>query len=476
MLIDPLAIKFSPARSYKVVHADQYSVIQGLYDSMTATGWTLTAALFPTCTITYDLGYPTVSGVQVSFPKRDVGCSFSGFITVGSLSFTLYDPFNEQPVPGSPCAFIPMATTMIQGLQNAADVITGATTFNASVVDLGSSRFTLNLAGKSAGPLLNFVVISGDGRFGTASDANRSVGGGYQMTSAPGASQYSVAMTARRAVGNLLFQFALFGSSGATYALLQLGETTAGPATYSMSVNGYGFALFDGIDTLSVPSWAVSLFAMAPYVPAADPQVPPNEIFTGAYSVFILGPRSYRYQTFWYGPAISTCLDADANTYSNTGGWPRVLAFRAPTVPLTTPSGVPLVIGAYVQFGQGPSSGANIIGKLWDMAIVHAQVDGTQVINGQRFLPIASMGGGSAQTASTLMMCIPPANEHTSGRCNLLGGVAYLLSGSAWSSDMVGGPITINSVPYVVTEFTDPATISVNGDTVFVGDVSWSVP
>lgn len=479
MLIDPLTIKFSPARSYQVVRADQYSVIQGLYEGMITTGWTLTQPLFAGNTITYDLGFPTVSGIQVSFPKRDVGCSSTGFITVGSLNFTLYDPFNETPIPGASCAFIPMDTTQAQSIQNAADKITSTTSFNASVTFLGGQRYTLNLSAKSPGPLFNFVVVSGDGRFGVASDSNRTVGGGYIMQSAAGASIYTVTMTARRAAANIYFAFAMFGSSGAVSAINQQGETTAGPDSYALVVNPYGFAILDGIDNLTAgPIWQVSLFVMAPYIPTIDGNIPPNEIFGAAYAVFILQPRSFRYSTFWFGSGspITTCLDADPNTYANTGGWPRVLAYRAPSVALTTPSGVPLTIGAYIQFGAGPSSSANVIGKMWDCAVTHTNVAGIQMINGQRFLPISTQGGASDQTASTLMMCIPPANEHATGGCNLLGGTAYRLSGPVWTADMVGGPITIASIPYVVTSFIDASTITINDDVAFLGGVAWQIP
>src|SRR6185369_10394538 len=163
------------------------------------------------------------------------------------------------------------------------------------------------------------------------------------------------------------------------------------PGQYQIVANGYGFAIFDGPDFVSGAAFrVVSLFCMAPYRPTStDPQVPRYEVFdTSAYAVFILGPGSFRTQTAWFGPQITTALDGNANTYSNQGGWPRVLAFRAPGPPLLTQSGVPLVV-----FGAGPLSSANIIGKLYDCAVVHQQVTGIQIIQGQRFVPISSQAG-----------------------------------------------------------------------------------
>jgi hypothetical protein len=143
---------------------------------------------------------------------------------------------------------------------------------------------------------------------------------------------------------------------------------------------------------------------------------------------------------------------------------------------LLTEYSAPLIIGAYIMFGTGPASSANIIGKLYDCAVIHQAVQGIVLMLGQRFLPISIQQNGGGNTPSTLCMCIPPVGSGNTGTCNFLGTSVIRLTGPAWTSAMVGGPITIGGIPYVVILFRAPDNIEVSNDSIIATGLTWSIP
>lgn len=471
-LIDPMSVAYSPARGQKVVDADQASIINGFKSLLPAVGWTKTANLKATATVSYPTGFPFVDGGTIT-PKRTVGCQATPFLSVAGVGFQLYDPGRETPPGLASCIFVPMDVTAGGSIANLATAVSTGTDFNATVITLSATSYVLALEAKTGGPEWNFLHVAGDGRWGTiASDAGNTVGGGYTFESAPEASVYQVSITGVLSVfGQLSFVFTLDG--GPAQYILATNQ-------YRLVANGYGFLMQspdkDGI------------FCMAPAKPAGE------GFDDAAYAVFVLGPGTFRDATYWYGHGgpITTALDTAATTFSNTGGWPRLLALRAPGPPLFTPAGKPVIIAAYVMFGTGPLSGASVVGKLWDCAVVSDVITHGATIDGQPFVTVSSQDGASGQTASSLLMFAPapvpdpapptpqPPYPETqpsqrNGTCNLFGAGVTALSGSFTGLPHLS-PITIDGHPYLIDSVTDATHLTLTAAATIASNVKWTVP
>lgn len=474
-MIDPLVISYSQKRAYQTVVPGQLEMINALNSMLPKCGWTVKEAIKATAVINYPLGYPIVDPTPIT-PKRLVGCG-SGFLTIGDLNITIYNPFTETPIPGSPCAFAALGATAADGLGNLCNLINASTSFTATPVPLGGDAFQVQLEADLGGAEGNFVFIGTDGRWAEASLPT--AGGGYNFESANGAAVYQVAVTAIHSpFGDLAFDFLLNGNRPTQrYQLDLVSNPTHGVIDYQIACNGYGFCIFQD-PVVGEPFRSVALFCAAPYrPPATDPLISKYEIFdAGAYAVCVAGVTANRNSLVW-STGCTTALDGNAVTFSNSGGIPRVLAMRAPQADaLLTQYGAPLVIGAYIIFGTGPASSANVIGKLYDCAVVHQAVDGIMLIQSQRFLPIAIASGAGGGTPATLLMCIPAAAEGSKGTANFLGNQVIRTSGPPWTPDMVGGPITIGGIPYTVILFRADDNIQVNVDTVIQSGLNWSIP
>jgi len=449
-------------------------MILALHDMLPSCGWTVKKALKATTVIDYPLGFPIATGPPI-MPLAPVGCG--GFLTVGGQAFSIYNPNTETPIPGAPCAFSPLGPTAADGLTTLTNLISASTPFNATFSNLGGTHYQIQLEAIVGGPVANGAVIITDGRWGEA--AAPTSGGGYTFESAAGAAVYQVSVfLILSTFGNLAFDFLINGNEPKQrYQLDIVGNTGHGVGNYQIVCNGYGFAIFQD-PVQGEPFRSVALFAAAPYRPlASDPDISKYEVFdAGVYAVAIAGPPANRLSLVW-STGCTTALDGDATTFSNSGGVPRVLAMRAPTADsLLTQYGAPLVIGAYIMFGTGPTSSANVIGKLYDCAVIHQAVQGIVLIQGQRWLPISIQQNTGGVTPSTLLMCIPAAAEKATGTCNFLGTSVIRLTGPAWTADMVGGPITIAGIPYTVILFRAADNIQVSDDSIIQTGLTWSIP
>lgn len=81
---------------------------------------------------------------------------------------------------------------------------------------------------------------------------------------------------------------------------------------------------------------------------------------------------------------VCTALNGNANTYSNAGGYPRILGFFNPSNPLNTPAGVPIAIGAYVMMGASYTDTAYIVGLMADCTVLQAAIGDGAMIGGHR--------------------------------------------------------------------------------------------
>ena len=134
-------------------------------------------------------------------------------------------------------------------------------------------------------------------------------------------------------------------------------------------------------------------------------------------------------------------------------------------MPLNTPAGRPLFIGAYVMFGPSSAPGASVVGKLWDCCICHDQVPNVTLL-GQRFIAISSQPSNAGSQASTLLMCAPPAQIHKSGSVSTADGPpghasVFWGGGDDFSWANPGDPITINGIPNQVQSITSNLAIIV---------------
>ncbi len=459
MLIDPLAIQFSPKRGYTTVPGDQLSVIEAWKVLLTSVGWTLLASPKAVAFVSYPLGLPVFIGTPGG-GSHVVGCG--PFITIGSLSFSLIGP-GDTPAANTGCVFVQIGTSSLGTALNLASAITDSSDFNATAVFVSGSLYRIDLEAKTGGPAGNAINVIGDGRFGIGS--GRTSGGGYKLESGDGASVYQCQLTyENNAFGNLLFAFTL-NNSPAQYALQQAGDSISGPsvADYTIVANRHSFGLFHDPDSVSgAPYRACSLFAMAPFIPGpGDPTIADGEVFpVTSYAVFILGPGSFRNSCVWTGgQGVTTCLDSYAFSYSNAGGWPRLMAIRSAGAPLLTPAARGLVTGALVMMGKNVDSGAALIGKMWDCAVIHDNV-GASIIQGQRFIPLSGQASAGGSLGVTLMMCVPPPAKKKTGIVSTVNsppGKTSVFNGGGddFSGLSAGDPITINGVPCVVDSVTD---------------------
>ncbi len=418
MPIDSLAITYSGARGMRTVipgsvaAVAQRVVIEAFADLLPSVGWTLVQSIKATAQVDYPLGYPAVADTNVATPKLTVGCRPFPWLTVGGTTFTLYDPYKEQPISGAHCIFVAKDTTAFGGLSNLADAVTDNTPFDGAAVS-DSGGLHLIITAKLGGSAYNGVGVIGDGSFGVATGFTE--GGGYEFESddqGGDASVYSVSITARESIMRLYFDFALQVTSPVQtvqYILHSVPQISPDIEQYNIAANGSSFAIWDQTDDFFFPPdlRQTSLFAAAPYKPASEGFDPL------AYAVFIAGPHTLRRGTSWGGPigfSATTCLDDVPHTYgSATGGFPRCLVLRSPGPALLTPSGKPVTIGAYVAFSKNPASTTEpirVVGKLLDCAIVQDVIDVGLSIGGHRLIKLGSQDGSNGYTRSSLVMAI----------------------------------------------------------------------
>ena len=470
-LIDPMSIVYSNARAKKVTDSgSQQAVIRAFKSLLPAVGWSVTGNGKAVASVQFPFGAPQSAG-GTSPTIRPAGCQATPFFSLGGATFSLYDPASESPAPGAQCTMVAMGTTGGGTLDALASAITSGTPWNATVAVDGSG-FRLDVEAKNAGPDFNLVHVQGDGRWGTiATNGGNTVGGGYTFRSKadPESAQYEVSITGIVSVfGNISLEFNFNGN------LVQYILTESG-GSYTILANGFGFFIFLPGDDGSYPFVNHSLFCMAPKMPGAE------QFASSTYAVFICGPRTFRDATYWFGRSglITTVLDSGPNTYSNTGGWPRILALRSPGPALHTPANKPVITAAYVCFGQGPSSTAYVIGKLWDCAVVSDLIAAGATINGQPFITVSSQNGASGATASSLVMFGPPQvtdppppadppiypktqPSTSSGTCIIpsVGFVVLALTGSFAALHHLS-PITIDGIPFLVDAVQDATHLSV---------------
>lgn len=431
MRTDSLAIQLSNAVAIREGTALdplvwQADVLANLHDALQACGWTVTNR-YATGNINYPLGFPTVAGVQTTFPKRFVGCGGSTpFVSLSKRGYVFYDPYNEQPSGSGGCVFFALDTTISTGLQNLCNAINGSQVkYVASFTGSGSS-WTLTLTAAQPGGAYNYPQFSADGRWGSGGDIS---GGGWDFTSVQNldaggnlrTASYTVRATSYGSsnptsghitrpiifdisangggFGTALFYldswiYPDFGTEANASAAEDYGQgaTGIGSKGYVIAANPYSFAI------LCPDTVATGIFAAAPYIPT-------EEDFTSVYAMFAVAwPTS---GTWWDSGYVVALGGASAvATYTGTVGYPRMLAYRQPgTSPLTSPSGAPLVTNAWVMFGQSPSTQSYVVGKLWDCAMENDQIPSTEkvMIARSRYLPIASQDGSGGQTRSTLL-------------------------------------------------------------------------
>ncbi len=431
MLIDDLSIKFSNrAVNHTVSGPSQDRFINQWANTLEDAGWTQVGALHAEGELTYPLGAPISDGID-TLPKTIVGCSAApGFFSIGPTQFSLYDPFHQLPGTTTACVFVPMGTTYAETFDNLAAAISGLTAWSPTVIHNGGASYTVHIDAVAAGPEFNELLLSSNG-FASGQDVTH--GGGYTMRSAGDSTStvYDCTMTAadRGGAGNnylaglLKFDFTINGHH-VSYQLLNDVQGTLGfmgalgvgavPA-YQIVANPYGFAVFDNPrDNNTRQFRAISIFCMAPYFPTDD--VPDSEDFIPADAVCIIGPNNIGDFLSWDNQFMSPSTYALDDVPVTSGGLrphPRALAYRSTTFALQSVYGIPIYMGAYVQFGSGDqdSDPAWVVGKLWDCAVLSDFVGGNGVVmDGKQFMMIGYGGGTDHNTiTSFLMACGIPA-------------------------------------------------------------------
>jgi hypothetical protein len=396
LLIDDLAIQQSTAVA---MHAGttgtpintQKDVIERLHTALVSCGWT-SSDLFPSGTITYFLGAPSVSGG--SGPTHPVGCG-STFVQLGSTKFVLYNPFTETPIAGATCTLVAMGTTPEQTLTNLCSAMSTGP-WLASWRARTPTGYYLTVVSIVAGASLNYTTFVADGAWGVAGEIS---GGGYTFRSVADSrtSQYYVKVTAqgqvngftRRSTKPVFFDFKTsFNDYGAAVVELDADGIIPAPG-YTIVANPYSFAVFVPTDSAQT-----AVFAAAPYVPTD---------FTDAYALCVIYPQLGGH-TYW-GNGSTTWLDNGPQGFISSQ-FPRMLAVRSPGgTPLKTPTGAPLITTAWLMYGKDYTQAAAVVGRLWDCAIASDQVNGS-VIAGKRYIALASQDGSSGQTRSSLLFRI----------------------------------------------------------------------
>jgi hypothetical protein len=397
LLIDSLAIQLSSIVAYKTGSTgnplnNQADVIAALHSMLTSCGWT-SSDLFPSGTITYFLGIPTVSGATTT-PKVPVGCG-SPFITRGGTKFILYDAGHETPIPdGDGCVFVPIGTTPTDTLDNLESALTGGV-WLASWTNKPGGGYFLTTTALVAGGTLNFTKFVADGAWGVAGEIS---GGGYIFTSVsePHTSQYTVKVTAsgqinpitRKSTTPVILDFeTTFNTFGNGNSVFYLDADRVVPAPgYQIVANPYSFAVWMAGQT--------SIFSAPPYVP---------DDFQAAFALLAVYPTLTNH-TFWSNGATGW-LDNSPQSYLPSQ-YPRMLALRSPGgTPLKTPTGAPLITTAWVMYGKDFTSTPAVVGRFWDCAIANDQVNGA-VIGGKKYIALASQDGSGGQTRSSLLFRI----------------------------------------------------------------------
>jgi hypothetical protein len=497
MLIDTLSIQYSgDAASDVVSDPSQQRFINAWTNLLRAHGWTEVEQLHATATITFPLGAPVTNGIIG--PLDPTPCSaFPGSLAIGAQWFTFYDPFHQDPIPGS-CIFVPEDVTPGGSLANLVIAINTSTNWFAVLVYNGGVSWTINLTAVSAGPEFNFVIVQSSG---LASGTDRSSGGGYRLESSGDSNSavYRCACTNANSGGaginylggNILFTFTINGSNS-SYQLLDATQGTLGfmgslgvgaVPEYTIIANPYGFAVFDlPRDTTTHIFRTISLFAMAPYFPTAD-SVPPSENFVPAYAVFVVGPNLLGGAPSWnsaFSAGTTMCLDG--TPWQSTGFSPqaRLLAYRSPSQALLSPQALMFHYGAYVQFGSttGNTSPAWVVGKLWDVAIVTDFIASDAIMDGHGFLTMGYSDGSAGYTVCTVMMASSenPSGPGKSGTVNLFGDGVTWLTGDLFDASMEGGPITIAGTAYIVKTFVDSKHLTLTTAVTIISGATYSAP
>jgi hypothetical protein len=396
LLIDSLSIQLSSAVAYRRGSTgnplnNQRDIIAAIHDTLTSCGWT-SSDLFPSGTITYFLGIPTVSGATTT-PKVPVG-SGSPFITLGSTKYILYDAGHETPIPADGSVFVPIGTTPTITLNNLQGALTSAV-WIASWTNRPGGGYFLTVTALSAGGTLNYTKFVADGAWGVAGEIS---GGGYVFTSVAEThtSQYTVKVTAsgqinpitRRSTTPVIFDyqtsFNTFGNSNSVF-YLDADRIIPIPG-YQIVANPYSFAVWMAGQT--------SIFSVPPYV--ADD-------FQAAFALLAIYPTLTNH-TYWQTGATAW-LDNSPQAYL-PGQYPRMLAIRSPGgTPLKTPTGAAAITTAWVMFGKDYTSTPAVVGRFWDCAVINDQVNGA-VIDGKRYIALASQDGSGGQTRSSLLFRI----------------------------------------------------------------------
>jgi hypothetical protein len=423
MLIDTLDIVQSNSVRKRITSGPtQERYIVDWANTLQSAGWSTKASLYATVTVQFPLGAPVTDGNTV-LPKTVVGCAPNpGFLTIGNVQYTLYDPYKQVPGTSLACAFVAEGLDSGSTFANLQETIIDSGVWVAVFVYNGGTSYTLTLTATSPGPLFNEIPISGDGRYLAGGAVTH--GGGYTMLSsgASTSAQYECTMIAadRGGAGDdylagiLQFNFKIAGVT-VTYQLLDAFQGTlgfmgalgvGGVPQYTTIANPYGFAVFaEPNDPNTHIFRTVSLFCMAPYFPTTD--VPSSEVFIPANAVFIVGPNAVGGAPSWRIQSGSTValnsLPFSTFAFNPTA---RALSLRSPTKPLNTLYSVPIYVGAYVQFGDTNSNTgpAWVVGKIWDCAIVSDFVSEGASLDGRDFLAIGFSDGSDRQTYCTFMM------------------------------------------------------------------------
>lgn len=493
-LIEPLDVLYSSGRATRIAGPTQKEIINGLYNILLGVGWTVSASLKATCDVQYGIGFPIVDG-GTSSPKRTVGCAATPFLQIGAATYQIYDPGRESPDPSGTCTFVPLKTTAIDSINSLAGSLSNSG-FVGTVEVVTPSSFILHIEAIEPGPNFNFIHVQGDGRWaGIGSNAGNTAGGGYEFQSVlePETTQYKVQVFGFPTNnGNITLIFELNGT--ATFWISE-------DQQYEFIANGFGFLIHvPGDSGGSYPFDNRAIFAMAPKMPASENFNPSTQ------ALFVVPARSFEFVTYWYGqlgnPGVMTALDGPPVIFANSGGWPRLLCYRAPGPPLLTPVGKPIVIAAYVMFGNGTGSGAEVIGKLWDCAVVTDEALLGGMVNGQRFATVSSMPGGSGQTASALLMFAPnpisnqvpipdpepvppitppvypntqPSTRSGTAIVQSVGFVVEILTGDVSGLQHLS-PITIAGAPYLVDSISGGSVILTSIIFSQLTPVTWTVP
>ncbi len=476
MLIDTLSIAYSNnVGSNRLANPTVVRFINAWSSLLGAHGWTQSASLHATASLTFPLGIPITDGVTI--PHVPVSCSaFPGVLAIGTQWFTMYDPFKQDPAVGM-CIFVPEGLTIAASIANLVSAVNGSTPWVAVAVQNSPVDFTINFTALAGGAEFNQIYFQSSG---FASGASHSSGGGYEMQSSGDSNSavYKCACTnafdggagINYLFGNILFTFTINGQN-TSYQILDsiqgtlgfLGALGVGSVPfYTIVANPYGFAVFDEPhDQTKHLFRTISLFCMAPYFPSIE-SVPPSEHFVPAYAVFVIGPNNPGSAPSWADQTwdrSSMCLDGSIFRQHGFNASARLLAYRSPIFPLLTPQAVPFHYGAYVQFGQLPSDAdpAWVVGKVWDVALVTDFVDEEAIIDGRQFLTMGfSSDPGAGYTVCTVMMAAAaPAGDTLSGTVNLFGDGVTWVSGDLFIPEMVGAAITIGGTAYTVKSVTD---------------------